>query len=350
VQVFSLVRLRGRRYDQRVNTTLLIEALVRQTMVLIATLSTHTGNRTPLARVADQVFADLVGELKARGVGNKVIADMFGMAMRTYHYRMARMAESATERGRSVWAAVLQYVQDRGTALRADVLLRFERDDAEIVRGVLRDLVDSRLLFRSGRGDSTAYRGAGEEAVESDTDEGALEQLLLVALHRAGSASLEQLAHLTPLSPQRIGALVERLVTDGRVQRATGADGGARYGVESLVIDYGDDEGWQAALFDHYQAMVSAMCTKLRSGQTRAGARDYVGGSTYHFDLWEGHPLESEVLEVLADTRGRVRTLCERVQRINAEHAPDTLPRARRVTAYVGQTVVQDEEPSDDET
>jgi hypothetical protein len=167
VQVFSLVGRGRRRYDQRVNTTLLIEALVRQTMVLIATLATHTGNRTPLARLADQVFADLVGELKARGVGNKVIADMFGMAMRTYHYRMARMTESATERGRSVWEAVLQHVQDRGTALRAEVLLRFERDDAEIVRGVLRDLVDSRLLFRSGRGDSTAYRVAGDESVES---------------------------------------------------------------------------------------------------------------------------------------------------------------------------------------
>jgi DNA-binding MarR family transcriptional regulator len=331
-----------------VNTTLLIEALVRQTMVLIATLATHTGSRTRLARVADQVFADLVGELKARGVGNKVIADMFGMAMRTYHYRMARMAESATERGRSVWEAVLQYVQDQGTALRADVLRRFERDDAEIVRGVLRDLVDSRLLFRSGRGDATAYRVAGDESVESDADEGALEQLLLVALHRAPGASLEQLANLTPLSLQRVSSLIERLVADGRVQGAATVDG-VRYSVESLVIDYGDDEGWQAALFDHYQAMVSAMCTKLRSGQTRASARDYVGGSTYHFDLWQGHPLESEVLEVLADTRARVRALCERVQRINAEHAPDTLPNARRVTAYVGQTVVQDEEASDDE-
>jgi DNA-binding MarR family transcriptional regulator len=330
-----------------VNTTLLIEALVRQTMVLIATLATHTGNRTPLARVADQVFADLVGELKARGVGNKVIADMFGMAMRTYHYRMARMAESATERGRSIWEAVLQYVQDQGTVLRADVLRRFERDDAEIVRGVLRDLVDSRLLYRSGRGDATTYRAAGDELVDS-ADEGGLEQLLLVALHRVGSASAEQLAQLTPISPARIASLIEQLVADGRAQRTAGVDG-PRYGVPSLVIDYGDDEGWQAALFDHYQAMVSAMCTKLRSGQTRAGARDYVGGSTYHFDLWQGHPLEAEVLQVLADTRARVRTLCERVQRINDEQAPDVLSGARRVTAYVGQTVVADEETSDDE-
>ena len=82
------------------NTGLLIEALVRQTMVLIATLAATTGERSPLSRVADQVFANLVAELKAQGVGNKLIADMFGMALRTYHYRMARVAESATDRGR----------------------------------------------------------------------------------------------------------------------------------------------------------------------------------------------------------------------------------------------------------
>ncbi|HKU41685.1 MAG TPA: hypothetical protein VJR89_26190, partial [Polyangiales bacterium] len=146
------------------NTAALIEALVRQTMVLIATLATSTGNRAPLARVANQVFADLVVELKARGLGNKVIADMFGMAMRTYHYRMARLSESATERGHSVWEAVLDHVQASGTVLRADVLRRFERDDAEIVRGVLRDLVDSRLLYRTGRGDATAYRAATDES------------------------------------------------------------------------------------------------------------------------------------------------------------------------------------------
>jgi hypothetical protein len=79
-----------------VNTTLLIDALMRKTTVLLATLATATGQRTPLARVANQVFTDLVAELKTQGLGSKVIADMVGMALRTYHYRMARLAESAT--------------------------------------------------------------------------------------------------------------------------------------------------------------------------------------------------------------------------------------------------------------
>ena len=327
------------------NTTLLIEALVRQTMVLIATLATSTGNRTPLARLADQVFADLVAELKARGLGNKVIADMFGMAMRTYHYRMARLAESATERGHSLWEAVLAHVQAHGPVLRADVLRRFERDDAEVVRGVLRDLVDSRLLYRTGRGDATGYRAAGDDARQG-ADAGALEQLLLVAVHRVGPASCEALAREVALPETAVANMLARLVADGRVQRS---DDDAGYRVDALVIDYGDDEGWQAALFDHYQAMVSAMCTKLRSNRQQAGAADYVGGSTYHFDLWPGHPLEAKVLELLADTRARTRALCEDVLRVNAERAPDTVRASRRVIAYVGQTVLQELEALDDE-
>ena len=80
-------------------------------------------------------------------------AHMFGMALRTYHYRVARLAESRTERGRRVWEAVLSYVQSQPDILRAEVLRRFRHDEPDLVRGVLRDLVDSRLLYASGRGD-----------------------------------------------------------------------------------------------------------------------------------------------------------------------------------------------------
>jgi hypothetical protein len=48
---------------------LLIDAIVRQTTVLIAQLSTAAGIRAPLAHVADQVFLDLASEIEALGVG-----------------------------------------------------------------------------------------------------------------------------------------------------------------------------------------------------------------------------------------------------------------------------------------
>ena len=135
------------------NVNLLIDALVRQTTVLIAQLATAAGSRAQLAHAANQVFLDLVHELKDQGLGNKVIADMFGLSLRTYHNKIARLAESGTDRGRSLWEAVFAYVQQRDATSRADLMLRFCGDDEGLVRGVLKDLVDSGLLFRAGRGD-----------------------------------------------------------------------------------------------------------------------------------------------------------------------------------------------------
>ena len=116
-----------------------------------------------------------------------------------------------------------------------------------------------------------------------------------------------------------------------------------------MLIHYGNSEGWQAALFDHYQAMVTAICTKLRRGRTQAAAGDHIGGSTYHFDVWDGHPLEQDVLGLLSELRGRALALCERVQTVNAKLTRDGLPAGRRVTAYVGQTVIEDEESLDED-
>jgi predicted acetyltransferase len=84
------------------NVNLLIDAIVRQTTILIAHLATSGGTRSPLAHMANQIFVDLVRELKEQGVGNKVIADMFGLSLRTYHNRVRRMSESSTERGRTL--------------------------------------------------------------------------------------------------------------------------------------------------------------------------------------------------------------------------------------------------------
>lgn len=50
------------------NAQVLIDAIVRQTMVLIAQLSTMDGARSPLSRIADHVFVSLVRELEGQGL------------------------------------------------------------------------------------------------------------------------------------------------------------------------------------------------------------------------------------------------------------------------------------------
>jgi hypothetical protein len=56
------------------NVKLLVDAIMRQTTVLIAQISTAAGVRAPLAHLADQVFLSLAKEIEAQGVGKKVVA------------------------------------------------------------------------------------------------------------------------------------------------------------------------------------------------------------------------------------------------------------------------------------
>jgi hypothetical protein len=322
--------------------TLLIDSIVRQTTVLIAQLATAAGNRPSLAHVANQVLMNLVSELKAQGLGNKVIADMFGMALRTYHDRVARLSESQSESGRSLWDAVLAYIQEKGPVLRADVLRRFHRDGEAMVRGVLRDLVSSGLLFRSGQGDHTMFRAAApeEQGLSASASAEASANMLLVAIHRHGPCTGAEVQKLVPLGDAELTAQLERLVADGRLSREPGTAGAnAQYRTERIFIPYGAPEGWEAAVLDHYQTVVAAVSAKLRQGRTHARSDDAVGGSTYHLDIWEGHPLERDALGFLANVRRQAVALRSEVEAYNAQHKRPADAAEMRVVSYVGQTV-----------
>jgi hypothetical protein len=139
-------------------------------------------------------------------------------------------------------------------------------------------------------------------------------------------------------------AALNRLVAAGLVNQA--ADGGeVRYACESLVIAFGEGSGWEAAVFDHYQALVSALVTKLRAGTRRADLGDAVGGSTFTFDLWHGHPMQGEVLGYLRAMRERGMQLRSALQQYNDSCEPPPAATPLRVTAYVGQGVTDDETP-----
>src|ERR1700742_2505662 len=286
------------------NTAVLIDAIVRQTTVLIASLATASAQRTPLSRVADQVFADLVRELSDQGVGHKVIADMFGIALRTYHARVARLATSRTDTGRSLWEAVLSYVEEAGPLTRLELLHRFQSDDEATVRGVLRDLVDSELLYQTGRAEQTSYRAAdARETIGRRRDPETLDRIVQVAIYRHGPVERARLAELVPvLDEALLEASLARLCTERAILREV-EDGVVKYDSETCVIAFGDPVGWEAAVFDHYQAMVTALVSKLRLGKRSAALSDRIGGSTFVFDLWSGHPLEPEILGLLRALR-----------------------------------------------
>src|SRR5689334_7737503 len=210
------------------NGSLLIDAIVRQTVVLIATLATGAGQRASLSHVADQVFTDLVAALKEQGLGNKLIADMFGMALRTYHSRVAQLSESRTDQGRALWEAVHGHIQQHGPLLRSAVLARFGRDDSSVVRAVLRDLVDSGLVYRSGRGDGTSFRARELDAASAlrDDDHALLARMLLVAIHRNGPIEARALGELLRIDDApALHAALAQLCAQGLVVERASPDG-----------------------------------------------------------------------------------------------------------------------------
>lgn len=318
------------------NTKALIDGLVRQTTVLIAHVATSAGLRAPLAHVANQVFTDLTGQLEQQGLAQKVIADMFGMALRSYQQKLQRLSECATDQGRTLWAAVYEYLSQKRTVRRADVLQRFCRDDEASVKAILRDLRDSGLIYSTGRGEGTVYRVTPAEdfAPSEDSDVSSLAAMVWVLIHHEGPVGMSELASKLALPAPTLELAVEQLRQEGRISSVEGD--ATRYRSDECVIALGARAGWEAALLDHFQAMVRSMCVKLQNGETRALPDDEVGGSTFTFDIWPGHPQEQAVRSLLRDTRARLSELWDQTTSHNKHSA---LPEVtQRVTFYCGQS------------
>jgi hypothetical protein len=326
---------------------LLIEAIVREMTVLLAELATSGGIRAPLANVADRVFTELARELDAHGVSRTVSADMFGLALRTYLRRIRRHDESVTQQGHSLWEAVLDFIQHRSVVGRGDVLSEFAKDDEGLVRSVLQDLTDSGLVFRSGVRNATAYRAAvpgelGPLGKQADSD--ALDHVIWAMVRREGPLSSAKLCERTTLPAHDVEAALARLRKDGRVDEVTG-EGLRLHRAKSIVIPFGAASGWEAAVYDHFHAMVKTIVCKLRLDADGAAPNDRVGGSTYTFEVWQGHPLEERVHGQLSRFREATSALRREVDEHNKKSAFPT--RYDRVTVYMGQCVVAEEDLRD---
>lgn len=320
----------------------LIHAIVHQTTILIAQLATLGGARAPLAQVANQVFIDLVRELERQGVSRKVSADMFGLGLRTYRRKIQRLSESSTERGRSLWEVVLEFIKTRGKATRAEILLRFSLDDEAQVRAVLRDLCESQVVLVSGRGTTSAYRAASNDellAFQSDRSKDGYDELLIALMYREGQLTLAELAKKALVEEALLQVPLARLAASGRIQSEIGGDGVPRFEAKALVIPLGAAAGWEAAVFDHFKAMVTTVLVRLgERGNTALDNR--IGGSTYTIDVWPGHPLADEVYGTLKQVRSTLSDLRLRVSEYNQTR--DRPRRHDRVVIYTGQSVISE--------
>ncbi len=331
------------------NVRLLIDSVVRQTMVLVAELATSGGLRAPLSHVAGQAFLELARELENQGVGKKVSADMFGMALRTYQRRTQRLSQSRTDRGRSLWEATLEFIEQSGVVRRDDILKRFRHDDEPSLRGVLHDLTDSGLVFSSGAGNNLAFRAATKDEVSTlrrGGDSLGLEAFVWSNIYRDGDVSLEELSQRTSIAVADLSPVVQSLIASGKVE-ASGTGDDQRLRSSQLVLGFDDPAGWESSVLDHFTALVQTVVRKLAVDQ-RAKRHDEIGGSTYHFELWRGHPFESEVLGELGRFRERMSALRAKLDDYNG--AQSGAEPKLRVVAYYGQSTVEDDDDDDEGT
>jgi hypothetical protein len=323
------------------NTKLLIDAIVRQTTVLIAQLSTAAGIRAPLAHIADQVFLELSREIEAQGVSRKVAADMFGLAIRTYQKKMQRLTESATLRDRTLWEAVLEHLQEHGATSRRKLLEHFHRDDPIVVGSVLNDLVSSAILYKTGSGEGAIFGVTNEPDLAQTLREQsreALAPIVWVVVYRSGSIQREALRRQLSVDAEALDDALATLEAQGQVERAGEAEL-ATYRASTFLVPVAAEHGWEAAVFDHFQAVARAIANKVTRGRPQSAQDDIVGGATLTFDLGPDHPYRERVLGLLKHVRAEANELWQEVQDHN-EGNPIPEDARTEVSFYFGQSTV----------
>jgi hypothetical protein len=324
------------------DTVRLIDGVVRHTTAFIAQLSTAAGLRAPLAHIADQVFLDLAREIESQGVSRKVVASMFGMALRGYQRKVQRLTESSSHKGKTLWEALVEHLHTHGPSLRFDLERRFAADGEDHVAAVLRDLTESGAVYSTGRGDSAIYGLSSEQDRERmllKTQGENLKVATWYAIYRQAQ-SVAQLQTALGVSEEELHSVVGTLIDEGLIQSSEGARLTPTAWLESrrFLVPVGAEHGWEVAVFDHYRAVLDAIAAKLRLRTQDPETARYVGGATLVFDLHSEHPFRDEVWGLLERVRTDVNAIWERVSAYNKAH-PIGSDQLSQVSFYFGQNV-----------
>lgn len=315
---------------------LLIDEIVRQTTLLIAQLSTAAGIRAPLSNLADQVFLELAQELEKQGVRRTVVADMFGLALRSYQIKFQRLSEASPAQP-STWQEIHALLR-QSARTKAELIRALRPAEPADITTVLNDLVGSGLAYVSGRGANAVYGLTPEtdRLRHSQLEEHhALTHLIWQLVATGRCLTRQDLAKQIHVEPEALDDALAALAKDGRVVARDD-----ELHAESLDIPVGAEQGWEAAVSDHFRAVATAIAAKLRYGRSERG--DRVGGATLRFTVHPDHPHESRVYGLLERTRSDLETLWSEVSDWNAKHPPPE--DAPKVTFYFGQHVTLDEQ------
>jgi hypothetical protein len=155
-------------------------------------------------------------------------------------------------------------------------------------------------------------------------------------IFRHPQVTFKELSVLFATDTERLEHALQVLIEDGRVERQGEGDA-ARFKSGPFLIPVGSQQGWEAAVFDHFQAMANAVAAKLRDR-----TETHIGGATLHFGVHPQHPLYEETLQTLTRVRAELNELWNKVVAHNDQH-PHPETEMTRVTVYLGQNVREPE-------
>ncbi len=154
------------------------------------------------------------------------------------------------------------------------------------------------------------------------------------SVYRQPGITQDALARQVSCSDEELRTAIQRLVAEGRV-RVTETGGLQAAGFQ---IPANASTGWESAVFDHFQAVATAIASKLQFLSGDKPGSDWIGGTTLRFELCADHPHAREVLGLLQETRQRLNQIWARVSDYNDEHPIDE-ERRFNVIFYFGQNV-----------
>ena len=330
------------------NFPALVERLVPVVAELFVTLAAQDPLRMSFAGIAEKTVLDIVETLRTSGMSQEAVAATLDLTITGFQSKMKRLREAyreqqpGTGRRPTLLERVYGFVADAdaGKVTYVDVERHFKGVKRDSLGGVLHHLAQGGLLKVDGRGARRKYSAMERiEARDSTVFDAS------VVLYRAGPMTLPDLAEHLRADEETCRGFLEQFERASLLEVGGGPEG-ETYRVIDYHIPIDSPEGYEAALWDHINAAVHAICKKIRMSRHRAMPDDRTGGTTFSFLAPVGHPLSAEISAFLSDTRTQMESWLDRARVLQ-----DTEPQNQaweRITIYTGQMVERID--GDDET
>jgi len=332
------------------NRTVLIDAILRQVMELVADIAIAEGKRAPLADISSNAYLELCRALSARGLSSKVIADMFGITVRAHNQKKKRLAGGLRDMQKTLWQRIATKLQQKGSLTKNAIFAAFPSTEGDVISGILFDLVESGLVSKDGKGLETRYQWESGNTTNDESGQDHLASFVWVVVHRLGPIRRSALAIALPsVALGDIERSVQLLHDEGRIQiDSSGQNAEPTYSSHQCILEKGEASGWEAPAYDHFQAVMTVLKNRLNKDRVPPNLQSHTGGSTYYFDIQDQHPFRDDVVSLLTKIREEVSSLRSTVDEYNAKHTNLLAKKVGvsgklRSVFYIGQSIERDE-------